>query len=263
MPKGHEWPWNGCSPSPEVDAPAALSAAATVIYVAYRTPEIDCSWIPANAEVVIARNDDHQVVLTSPRVVRDVGDGTNVGFGVAVNRALATVTTPRVVLCNPDVELAPEHWDGLLDADPANVVTIPLVDGDGAPTSTVSRYPTPVTHLVSGYRLGQFVPRGGRTRALVSRGLGDWGHAHAASLHAPVGCWPLATHWVSGAVVSIDTARLRAVGGFDDDYFLYYEDVDLCRRLARRFRDMRAVVADVEPGIHFVGASGTGRRGAA
>ena len=62
-------------------------------------------------------------------------------------------------------------------------------------------------------------------------------------------------------MLSIDTERLRSVGGFDADYFLYYEDVDLCRRLARKFPDMQAVVADVDPGVHVVGASGTGRRG--
>jgi GT2 family glycosyltransferase len=231
--------------------------------VAYRSPAIDCSWLPPTAEVVIVYNDDQGAAVDPVRPVREVGDGTNVGFGAAVNRALAMVTTPRVVLCNPDVELSPSHWHALTAADPSDVVTIPLVDARGALTSTVSRYPTPTSHLVSGYRLGRFVPRGGRARALLSRGLGDWGRAHRESLRTPVGRWPLATHWVSGAVCSIDTDRLRAVGGFDDDYFLYYEDVDLCRRLARRFPDMQAVVADVGPGVHEVGASGTGRRGAA
>jgi GT2 family glycosyltransferase len=55
--------------------------------------------------------------------------------------------------------------------------------------------------------------------------------------------------------MSLDRSRFEAVNGFSPHYFLYYEDVDLGSRLARRFPDMEAVVVETPPGHHKVGAS--------
>ncbi len=86
--------------------------------------------------------------------------------------------------------------------------------------------------------------------------------ANAASLHDRAGgTWPLATHWVSGGVLSLPAARFAEVGGFSPDLFLYFEDVDLCARLAERYPAMRIVVPDVPAGIHDVGGSGRGDAG--
>jgi GT2 family glycosyltransferase len=233
-------------------------AAGTALFVVFATRSLDLSWLPVSSDVIVVHNDASlDRASTAGHHVVDVDPGRNVGFGAAINLALDAVGTERVVLCNPDVVLTRRHWDVLLDAGPDDVVTVPLVDAQGQCTSVTSAYPTPISHLVSGYRLGRLAPRGSRARALLGKGLGTWGTAHDESLHRPVGTWPLRDRWVSGAVLSVDTARLRSIGGFDDRYFLYYEDVDLCRRLARRFPAMRAVVADIDPGVHRVGASAT------
>jgi GT2 family glycosyltransferase len=229
----------------------------TLVFVAFRTDAIDTSWA-GDAEVVVVHNDDREVAVDRADA-RHVHPGANVGFGGGVNRALPDVTTERVVLCNPDIELTSEHWAALTKAaGPDELVTVPLVDGDGRPTSVVSAYPSPLAHLLGGWRLGRYFPRGGRARRALAPLLGRWGRDHDRSLSQPVGAWPLTTHWVSGAVVSVDAARLRAVGGFDEGYFLYYEDVDLCRRLADAFPAMTVRVAGVDPGVHAVGASATG-----
>jgi N-acetylglucosaminyl-diphospho-decaprenol L-rhamnosyltransferase len=230
----------------------------TAVFVSFATPVLDLDWIPEAANVVIVHNDTSldRASITRPGVVH-VDAGRNVGFGAAVNLALPHVTTERVVLCNPDIVLTPHHWDVLRNAGPDDVLTVPLLDEHQQPTSVTSRYPTVVSHLASGYRLGRFAPRGGWLRTTVTRGLGSWGRAHEASLRAPAGTWPLSERWVSGAVLSADAARLREIGGFDERYFLYYEDVDLCRRFARRFPTARAVVADTPPGVHRVGGSVT------
>jgi hypothetical protein len=213
-------------------------------------------WLPDSADIVVVHNDASlDRCSTKGRPVVHIEAGHNVGFGAAVNLALRQITTDRVVLCNPDVALTELHWNALRVGGPDDVVTVPLVDPERCPTSVTSRYPTPFSHVVSGYRLGRFAPRGSRARSALSRGFGSWGHAHKQSLSRPVGTWPLRDRWVSGAVLSIDTARLDAIAGFDERYFLYYEDVDLCRRFSARFPAARAVVADVPPGTHQVGGS--------
>jgi hypothetical protein len=126
----------------------------------------------------------------------------------------------------------------------------------------VNRYPTPISLLLTGYRLGRVLSRDSAARRLLEPLLGRWGTAHGRLREVRSGTWPLIDHWLSGALLSVDTERLRAVGGFDPGYFLYVEDVDLSARLASRFPGMRIRMADCDPGVHGVGGSagaGAGR----
>ena len=62
-----------------------------------------------------------------------------------------------------------------------------------------------------------------------------------------------ACDWVSGACMAIRRETLDAVGGFDDKYFLYFEEVDFCRRAARAGWTCW-FVADARV-VHFEGAA--------
>ncbi len=233
----------------------------TAVYVLFATRTLDLAWLPDDATVILVHNDDHFDRSSLTREVMQVDAPGNVGFGAGVNLALPLVEGPRAVLCNPDLALTAAHWQALTDVAADAVATIPLLDQAGSLTSVSSGYPTPLAHLVGGYRVGRWFPRGSHTRTLATRILGAWGRTHDQSLTSPAGAWPLSDRWVSGAALSIDVERLRSVDGFDERYFLYYEDVDLCARLARRHPRMRAVVADVDPGVHAVGATATGDSG--
>jgi hypothetical protein len=227
----------------------------TVVYVAYGVDAIDLDWIPAGIPVIVVHNDDRLDRAVRPGLTH-VEAGANIGFGAGVNLALQTVHTQRVVICNPDLTVTPAHFASLASGSPDEIVTLPVVDNDGGPTPTVTRYPTPAAHVLTALRVGRWFPLHSRARRLLSPLLGGWGRDHAASLGAWSGVYPLATHWPSGAVLSIDTERLRAVGGFDAGYFLYLEDTDLAARLAARWPDMRIrLVGDVPPARHAVGGS--------
>ena len=235
-----------------VESGQALDA--TVIIVAFKNALLDLSWIPPQAPVVIVHNDDtlDATSLSHGNVVH-LQPESNLGFGKGANLGAAMATTRRLILCNPDIKLAPDHWVALTEAHDDEVVTVALKDLEGRSTSVVNEYPTPISLLLTGYRVGRFFPRDGFVRRQL-RHLGGWWRAHAESFEDPVGTWPLIERWPSGAVLSLSTDRFLSVGGFNEDYFLYFEDVDLARRLANGFPSM--VIRCVSPsGCHHVGGS--------
>ena len=144
-----------------------------------------------------------------------------------------------MVLCNPDIRADSRHWAALQSDDPRELVVVDQVDAEGRPASVVNRYPTPEVTLLTALRVGRFAPRGSRRRRWLGNLLGRWGKAHAGPLQAMAPgasksdrTYRLADHWPSAALISMDTGLLSAVGGFDENYFLYLEDVDLAARLA-------------------------------
>ena len=75
------------------------------------------------------------------------------------------------MLCNPDIVLTAQHWDVLSGRRrPTTCSPCRSLDEQRQPTSVTSRYPTAVSHLASGYRLGRFAPRGGWLRTTSARG---------------------------------------------------------------------------------------------
>ncbi|MEM9132215.1 MAG: hypothetical protein AAF962_12830 [Actinomycetota bacterium] len=233
----------------------------TVVYVAYGVDRLQLDWIPAGTPVIVVCNDDRLTPPERPGLVV-IDPGTNLGFGAAVNRALDRVDTPRILLCNPDTDLDREHFDALATSPTGELVALPLVEMDGTANSVINGYWGPVAFVATALRLGRFAPRDGLVRRLLTPLLGRWGRAHRASLDNEAGTWPLAERWATAAVLALPVAEVRAVGGFDDAYFLYYEDADLQQRLAARFPHLRLRLLDSTPGVHEVGGSATGERSA-
>lgn len=235
-------------------------APAAVVIVAYRTPALDLRWIPEDAgvDIFVVHNDDWLDEAACGRQgVRHLRPGRNLGFGAGVNLALAQIQDERrVVLCNPDIEATADHWRALVDVEDDRVLAVHLDDATGTATSIVNRYPTPLAHLLTGWRAGRVIPRSSPLRRPLSRLLGRWGRNHATSMEADgAACYRLATHWVCAGLISLPARALRQVGGFDHGYFLYFEDLDLSARLAAVAPDLEVEVARTTPATHLVGAS--------
>jgi N-acetylglucosaminyl-diphospho-decaprenol L-rhamnosyltransferase len=138
-------------------------------------------------------------VLQSPR---------NDGFGAGHNILARTTDADILCIVNPDVELAePRVLERLLRhfEDPAVAVVGPrLVTPDGR----VQRW----DH--------------GELRGLRARVANGAGHAHWRERTGPAD-----VAWVSGAFLLVRRSAFEAVGGFDERFFLYKEEEDLCLRI--------------------------------
>lgn len=203
-----------------------MSSPATVVVVAFGIDCLDLRWLPEHAAVIVVHNDDRlNPADVGHRRVRHLHMHANVGFGAAVNAALPEVATHRVVLVNPDMVLRKEHWTLLEDAPEDQVLTLPIMGADDRPTIVVSRYPGPMKLLLMGWRVGRLFRRGGLLRRVPAR-INE--RRAAATGAVPVTAW-----WASAALLSLPTQVLRNLGGFDERFFLYFEDVDLFRRMAQ------------------------------
>jgi len=134
--------------------------------------------------------------------VRLVENRENRGFGAANNQVLAECTGRYIVLLNPDTEATPEAFRRMaawMDANPRVGLAGPTINNsDGSRQDTVSRtYP------------GQ------------KRTAGE-----LSGLPGEIAC-------VMGACQIVRTELMRKLGGFDEEFFLYGEDQDLCLRIRK------------------------------
>ena len=153
--------------------------------------------------------------------LRIVRRADNPGYGTAINAGASELPeqVTHVVLSNPDIRFFPDTMSRLKTGFSAfsNVAATgpALINPDG------SIYPSaraiPGVRIGIGHALlGNIWPKNPWTR----RYLGDYQQTH----QRPVG-------WLSGALLMVARSSFEKVGGFDEEYFMFFEDVDLCYRL--------------------------------
>ncbi len=133
----------------------------------------------------------------------------NEGFGRANNRGLQRVSTPYALLLNPDCEITPEAIAGLVAAahhwPEAAMIAPQIVGRDGTPDINY-RWPNTL-----------------------------WKSA------GPGADGPCCVGFLCGAAILLNMQAMESVGHFDPDFFLYYEDDDLCWRTFERHLPMLVV----------------------
>ncbi len=156
---------------------------------------------------------------------RLLSTGANLGYGSAVNRAAAEYLRDAdcefFIVANPDVQWGPRSIDALLEAAarwPMAGALGPLIrDPDG------SVYPS-ARHQPSLVRGGMHAVVGPLWKS------NPWTQAYRQERlqpsERPVG-------WLSGSCLLVRKAAFDEIGGFDERYFMYMEDVDLGDRLSR------------------------------
>ena len=196
---------------------------------------VDNASAPADLEILRRQCPDGALV-TNPR---------NIGFAGGVNRGVRRSRGRYLMLLNPDAFLGEgclRHLVGYLDASPqVGIVGPQILDPNGTVQGSARMFPGPLTAFFG--RTGFF------TRHFPS---------NPASLReipalAPQVVQPISVDWVSGACLLIRRRALEEVGDLDEQFFMYWEDADLCWRMRQRgwqiMCDPRVRV------VHCVGAS--------
>ena len=221
-------------------SPPSVLVELLVVIVNYRSAELAVACLKSLASqiqdapgshVVIVENDSGPDQLVHLRQEIDrrgwnwvtlICAGRNGGFAagnnVAIAQAMRWPHPPALFwLLNPDTVVRAGAMAALqvfLESHPTvGLVGSRLEDPDGTAQNSAFRFPSLLGELEGGLRFGP-VTRLLRSRAVVQ----------------PVADKPVAVDWVAGASLMIRRTVLDRVGLLDDRYFMYYEEVDLCRR---------------------------------
>jgi N-acetylglucosaminyl-diphospho-decaprenol L-rhamnosyltransferase len=173
--------------------------------------------IPQVDELVVVENLGGTVV----QGVRVIENERPLGYAANANRGIAETSTPFVVVCNPDTEAGPDAvavLRGFAKLHPrAGIVGPELRHPDGTLNPSRRRFPT-----VSGTVV---------RRTPLRRVLGGTQRAHYGLDEQPDE--PVQADWLLGGFLLLRREMLEELGGFDEGFRLYGEDIDLAYRAAK------------------------------
>ena len=217
---------------PIPDAAAAPRPDVSVLVVNYNTERLLAPMWDAlmsaraalDLQVVIVDNAsrDRSVALLreDPRFVQAelITNSVNVGFGRANNQGVPMATGRYLLLLNTDAFVEPTTLTStveFMDANPGcGVLGVQLVGRDGEAQPSCRYFPTPWNVFLLRSGLRKFFP--------WVQAVDDLGWDHAS---------PRECDWAPGCYLLIRREVVDKVGLFDPRFFMYYEEVDLCRRV--------------------------------
>ena len=226
----------------------------SIAIVSYNTKEVllDClrsvhAHTTAIAfEVIVVDNDSRDgtvaALKTAYPAMRIVANPDNRGFARAVNQALAVSRGRHVLLLNSDTIVGDQALATMvayLDDHPdVGAVSCKQWTGDGHLNQTCFPFPSIRDHLFYSALFQRIAPT---MQAAVTAT-----HKIDCTLSQDV-------DWANGACFMVRRSLLEQLGGLDEAFFMYFEDVDLCRRLRRQGYRVRHI-AEVEI-VHLIGRS--------
>jgi N-acetylglucosaminyl-diphospho-decaprenol L-rhamnosyltransferase len=151
---------------------------------------------------------------------RLIETGRNLGYGTAANLGARGCSAPWILVVNPDTHFSAGAPDLLVDAaarwPEAGVLGPTLLTPEGDTYPSARAFPSLATgtgHAIFGWCWPS----------------NPWTATYRRDGNLPEGV----TGWLSGACMLLRRQAFEAVGGFDEHYFMYFEDLDLCERLAK------------------------------
>jgi len=221
-----------------------------VVVVAHRSRDVlrDCieplaAWPRARVVAVDTDSGDGALETLAGLDVETVQAPRNGGFGYGCNLGARLGEAPYLCFLNPDVRIAPGDVELLvrrLAAEPGAAVAGPRIEDErGRLEPSRRRFPRLRSTLATALLLQRLAPRS------------TWADEVERDPAAYRGAGPV--DWLTGACLLVRRDAFEAVGGFDEGFFLYSEEIDLSRRL--RDRGMSTLYEPAARCTHAGGAS--------
>lgn len=242
---------------------------ASVLIVSYRTPDLTLAaarsglGVPDVAEVIVIDNASGDDTLSRLESIADdrlrvIRHDTNVGYGAATNVAARVSTADALLIVNSDATVTEAATSELLleliRMRGRALVGPRLVAPNGETQRSVGLLPARADLAIRAlglHVLAYQVARGPVLRRFLHR-------THIAQEHrmAETAQQTIDTTMVSGACFAIGREAFWELGGFDERFFMYFEDADLCKRATAAGMPIRYVPSAVV--THIGGASSEG-----
>lgn len=206
----------------------------SAIIVNYGTPDLTKKCVESLREWEVASDDQIIVVdnaspddslvrmRTEISSVKIIDAGRNGGFSYGINVGLKEANNDYILVLNPDTYFIDDSVSkaiSLLDASPeVGLIGLDLVYPDGRRQYSARRFYCIVDILGRRLPIGKYWP----VKRWVDRHMmrSAWGSKA-----------PFEADWVMGTGFIIRRSLFEKIGGMDEAYFLYMEDVDLCARV--------------------------------
>ncbi len=165
---------------------------------------------PEVARIVVTRNIPEPTLFPPDGRVAVIDNATSKGFGANHNAAFTHCQGDCYCVLNPDIRLPSNPFPMLLqvlESEKCGVVAPAVIGPEGGVEDSIRHFPVP----------------SGLMAKLI--GLGDGRYRFA------LGDAPFAADWVGGMFMLFRSDLFTRLSGFDEGFFLYYEDVDICARV--------------------------------
>ena len=179
-----------------------------------------------SAQMVIVDNSSedgsYEAIREAYPHVTAIRNSTNLGFGAACNQGFKATDAPLILLLNSDARLTAKAFHALCDCLEQNercgAAGCKLIDAAGAEVINTRNFLTPLNHAfeLTGIEMGLASLQRTR-RPKLDNNLAD-----------------CSVDWIDGACLMLRRAALDESGFFDERFFMYSEDEDLCFRLRKR-----------------------------
>jgi len=169
----------------------------------------------------------------------------NMGFAKATNNALKQSTAPYIMIINPDTIVKDGFFDSILDFMVKNpdvgIVGPKIFNDDGTIQGSARSFPTISSSFFGRSSfLTKLFPNSKLSRANILTKQSD-------------GKTPMEVDWVSGACLVVRRRAFEDVGFLDESFFMYWEDVDWCKRMWEN--GWKIVYFPVASIMHYIGGS--------
>ncbi len=176
-------------------------------------------------EVIVVDNDSRdgsaEMVLEEFPQVKLIVNNRNLGFAAGNNVGIREATGEFILLLNPDTELMDNAFEAMVRVMRANpdvaVLGPTLLNGDRSLQPSVRRFPTPLSQALVMLKLHHMLPR---LKPLMSYFASGFDYLAPSSVDQ-----------VMGAAFMVRREAFEKLGLLDERYFIWFEEVDFCRRV--------------------------------